>query len=304
MTGNYTVIKRYADNYYSVTQLNRDKPTGVIKPLKEKKPYLFPQPIHDINNIDLSALLTTRRQQQEQLATAKLRESLSRSRNMVFEKAMCNEWDYFCTFTIDPQKYNRYQLDLFYKDFSKYINNLRNNYHADIKYLLIPEMHEDGAWHLHGFMSGLNSLPRGQIRLFNLKQKLPRYIKKKLRQGYEVFEWVSYRLKFGFCDLEPIRDKEACCKYIVKYITKDLDRSVNELHARVYYCSKGLQRATIIYSGEDTDKIHVPDHSTIYMSRKEFFTFADAFEYSSVQFYESFIDAGIDDNTLERILTS
>lgn len=40
----------------------------------------------------------------------KLENSLSRSRNKVFEYAYCNDWEYFVTMTLDKTKYDRYDL--------------------------------------------------------------------------------------------------------------------------------------------------------------------------------------------------
>lgn len=48
---------------------------------------------------------------------------------------------------------------------------------------------------------------------------------------------------FGFNDLEPIRSHDAVSAYVTKYITKDLQRTVKELNAHTYYCSKGLNTA-------------------------------------------------------------
>ena len=298
MAGNYrTVIKRFSDNYFSVTQLKHnvsslriDKENDFIGPPDNL--HLLPLCHLDIRLID------------ERRATKgeeKFRESLIRSRTKIFELAMCNDWDLFATFTIDPKKYNRYQLNDFYKAFSKFVNNFNSRKGTSIKYLLIPEMHEDGAWHLHGLFMGLT---RNWLRRFTLREKLPRYIRSKLWIGQRIYEWPHYRTRFGFCDLEPIRNKEACCKYIVKYITKDLGRSVSELGAKVYYCSQGLERPQVIYQGDDSERIALPDHSNVWMDRKDFFTFAAALEYSNIQFYDSFISAGLDEATIEKILSA
>lgn len=296
----YTVIKRFANNYYSVTQIHRNKPEGVVKKPKEKLPYIYPQPMTKVDIYSFRDLRSWR-EERDFAVEEKSRESLSRARTLIFEKAMCNEWDWFSTFTLDPQKYDRYNLRVFYKEFSKFIQNLRNKHNLNIKYLFIPEMHEDGAWHMHGLISGL---PRYYLDRFTLKERLPHYIRKKLKAKELVFDWPMYRERFGFCDLEPIRNMEACCKYIVKYITKDLGRSVKESHANVYYCSKGLNRATVVYAGEETDKIMFPHFSTVYCDRKDFFTFADALEFANVQYYSSFADAGLDEKTIEKIIAS
>lgn len=111
--------------------------------------------------------------------SAKLLSNLSRTRNTIFELAMCNEWDLFCTFTLDKTKYDRYNLDSFRKDFTHMIRYLREKYKSKIDYLLIPERHKDGAWHMHGFIKGL---PSEELREFTLNESLPPYIHNKLKR--------------------------------------------------------------------------------------------------------------------------
>lgn len=55
----------------------------------------------------------------------------------------------------------------------------------------------------------------------------------------------SYFNRFGFCDLEPIRNHEAVSKYVTKYINKELAISVTELNAHTYYHSRGLKFAEV-----------------------------------------------------------
>lgn len=172
--------------------------------------------------------------------------NIRRTKNAIKELVICNDWEYFITLTLDQKKYDRYNLQKFNKDLSQYIRDLRKKYETDIKYLLIPEQHNDGAWHMHGFLMGL---PESELELFDKKQKLPYYILNKLEKGEEVYNWVGYQDKFGNCDLEPIRDKERVSSYVTKYVTKDLENSIQELNAKMYYCSRGLSRAKAVKKG-------------------------------------------------------
>lgn len=51
--------------------------------------------------------------------------SISRTKRLVLEKALCNDWEYFCTFTLSKEKYDRYKLDKFQKDFTQWIRDQR-----------------------------------------------------------------------------------------------------------------------------------------------------------------------------------
>ena len=196
----------------------------------------------------------------------KLDENISRARTKIYEYAYCNPWDYFVTLTLDKTKYDRYDLEKFHKDFSLFIRHQNSDNNLKIKFLLVPETHKDGAWHMHGLIMGL---PADQLRLFSLKEKLPEnYIRKKLKEGQEVYEWVKYRKKFGFCDLEPVRSREACAKYITKYISKSLAADITTLGAHLYYCSKGLKTAEIKAKGQFSGELNYPNFENEYCTIK------------------------------------
>lgn len=190
----------------------------------------------------------------------KISESLIRSKRMIFEYAYCNPWEYFCTFTIDGSKYDRYELDTYHKRFAQWVRDFNKRKGVNIKYLLIPEQHKDGAWHEHGFFMGL---PAKYLRKFTLKEKLPYYIRFKLKQGDAVYDFPAYREKFGFCDLEPVRNHEAVAKYITKYVTKDIAKSVKDINAHIYYNSQGLKKAEKIAVGR-YNGIPLYDFANIY----------------------------------------
>lgn len=155
----------------------------------------------------------------------KLEQSISRSKRRILELAICNQWDWFVTLTISPE-YDRSDLNAWrsrFRDFVKYQRKLGRY----IRYLLIPERHRDGAWHLHGFLAG-------DLELVSFRELL--------RSGRDVphrlvvsgfYDWPAYSGRFGFCSLAPVRNQMSASLYIVKYVTKDMIRSVSELGAKV-----------------------------------------------------------------------
>ncbi len=164
----------------------------------------------------------------------KLSNNLSRAKNMVREYVLCNTWDWWCTFTIDPQKYDRHNLDSFIKDFAKFLNNY-NGYKCPVeykvKYLLVPEQHKDGAWHLHGFIKGIKP------------QDL--YVNQ-----YGYYTWKQYEKKFGFISMDRIKNLDKASSYILKYMTKDTNKNVTGLNRHLYYASHGLEKAVELYCGK------------------------------------------------------
>jgi hypothetical protein len=181
----------------------------------------------------------------------KLDQNISRARSEIFELAYCNDWQYFTTFTIDGNKCGRYDLEKYHKTFRQWLSDYNRGHDTHIKYLTIPEQHKDGAWHEHGFIMGL---PQEHLRLFDAEhEKLPKYIRDKLLAGFPVYDFPAYREKFGWCDFEPIKSLEGVSKYVTKYISKDLAKSVTATGAHLYYHSTGLAKATEIKKGTLSD---------------------------------------------------
>ena len=161
--------------------------------------------------------------------------SFRRAKATVLELGLCNHWDYFCTLTLDSRKYDRYHLHKWRKDFAQWVRDQRKKWGCAFRYLLIPEPHKDGAWHMHGFFAGI----------------APQMLQKN-QNGY--LHMVGYFNKFGFMSLGKLRNPEAAAKYVLKYITKDLGVRKNEYHSHFFYASQGLKRAKLIDKGTISHK--------------------------------------------------
>lgn len=177
----------------------------------------------------------------------KINESILRSKSKIFELAFCNPWDWFFTGTINPNKQDRTDLELFHKQLTQWLRDYNKKYKLNIKFLFVPEKHKDGkSWHIHGFIYGL---PVEHLVQFQVGDKMGKGLADKVMQGDIVYNWQAYFNRFGFCDLEPIRNHEAVSKYVTKYINKELANSVTELNAHTYYHSRGLKFAELIKKG-------------------------------------------------------
>jgi hypothetical protein len=58
----------------------------------------------------------------------KLDNSFSRARSMVKQFGLCNPWTHFVTLTLDPKKYDRYDLAKFREDVQQFIRDERKRY--------------------------------------------------------------------------------------------------------------------------------------------------------------------------------
>lgn len=176
----------------------------------------------------------------------KLRESLSRSKHKVLELAKCNPWEFFITLTLAGQNGDRYDLAQFQKRLSKWLNNFNFQHQQNIKYLIIPEPHQDGAWHFHGLLSGLSP---SYLRPFTTKDKIPSSLKERLQEGRLIFNWPEYQRVFGWVTAESIIDHDRIAAYLTKYITKDILLTEQGLNRHLYFCSQGLKRSVEVYRG-------------------------------------------------------
>ena len=145
--------------------------------------------------------------------------SLSRTKRNIRELSLCNNFQYFCTFTIDSQKCDRFSLDICQNKLKKILHKIKR-INKDFAYLIITEKHKNGAFHFHGLMKNINDL----------------YINE---NGYLSSEIFSKEL--GFNSFDKIKDYSKCCNYITKYISKDC---VKNSHNQIYISSRGLNKAS------------------------------------------------------------
>lgn len=141
----------------------------------------------------------------------------------VFDIAILNadRWTHMFTLTISPDKLDRFDYALCGKKVCTFWNNAKKRH--GVEYLLIPELHRDGAIHFHGLMAA-GSLPLSDSG-------------KKDKAGRPVYNIQTYH--YGFTTAVPLDagTSEFVCKYITKYITKDLIR----ITPRSFYYSQGLK---------------------------------------------------------------
>lgn len=177
----------------------------------------------------------------------RLSQSISRTKSRIFELAGCNPWDWFFTGTLNPDWHDTNNLGGFRKALSQYIRDCRKQYKTPCAYLLIPEQHKSGAWHVHGLLYGF---PDIAFRRFTLSETLPYKLLEQLRRGDDIRQWVGYSNKFGYTTVSPIRSQERTTSYITKYVTKDCVKSSISNGNHLFYASQGLQGKITAYEGK------------------------------------------------------
>ena len=187
----------------------------------------------------------------------KIDENLSRAKTNITELALCNIFDYFCTFTFSDDKIDRNNLALCYKSLRKFFNNFQQRQAPDFKYLIIPEFHKDGSIHFHGLVSGI---PESEFII-------PPTIKKRLKDGTladvpntpKYKDWKRYSDRFGYFNCSRVKSSEKIAFYITKYITKDMSDIPKGVHLFAY--SRGLKKAEIIHKSNQDIMLITPTYN-------------------------------------------
>ena len=234
-------LSKYLTDQYSIKKYNDDSYKLTYCKMPQLNPGFIKEP---------------RGPQDRSINQEKLDNNISRAKAKIFEYAMCNEFKFFITLTLDKDKYDRHDLPRYIKDLGQYIRDQTKKYGAKMEYLLIPEPHKDKAWHMHGLISGISM---DQLKLFTLDDVLPYKLLKLIKEGHEIYNWVGYSEKFGFCTLEKVKSTEAIAKYITKYISKSLDVNLErEKEKKLYYVSRGLKVAEKVRQGTLNPNLRIP----------------------------------------------
>jgi predicted nucleic acid-binding Zn-ribbon protein len=152
-----------------------------------------------------------------------------RARVAIRDLTLCNSWMYFVTLTLDPKLINRYDPVIVVKKLSYWLDNhVRRD---GLAYVLVPELHKDGAIHFHGFINeALEGRDSGH----------------KDSQGHTVYNLPSWG--WGFSTAVALYgDREAAINYTCKYVTK----APEKIGGRWYYSGGALNRPAISWCDVD-----------------------------------------------------
>jgi hypothetical protein len=175
--------------------------------------------------------------------------SMRRARAQLRRLALSNEFEYFVTLTLDKEKIDRYDGAAVTKVLNRWCDNMVRRH--GLRYIIVPEMHQDGAWHFHGFFAGegLVVVDSGTIKLPGIKKP------KRPRGPLERAQWLEkdgghivYNLPqwtYGFSTAIALYGEYcAAVGYISKYIGK---QEVQRPLGRWYYSGGALAKPEKTY---------------------------------------------------------
>ncbi len=210
----------------------------------------------------------------------KLSNNIVRTKRRIFDLALCNPWEWYVTLTLDETKQDRNDLQKYIKDLGQFVRNYRRKNNIDIKYLLVPELHIKGGWHLHGFFMNIK---QDDLRELTLKEKLPKRIRDELKKGRKLYTWKQYSERFGYTCIERIESQERISSYITKYITKNSVSTIKELNLHSFYSSQGLNEPIYVACDMLLKEVDNPDFENEYCAIKWFNDKDEALAYINMQ---------------------
>jgi len=208
----------------SVATIYRDKTNIFVPfaPYKKLKPGLELDKTH-------SELVVGTLREQSMNKEENIERSTRRARKDVSDLIKFNEFHWFGTITADPNVINRYDPEVVKTALHNWLKAERRKY-RDFGYVVIPELHKDGAIHFHtlfkdypDFVPAHNEKYQGQMQ----------------RKGRLIYNLAHP--PFGHTDFERIENKEAVSHYVLKYVTKDMPTFADK---KRYWSSRNLKKPT------------------------------------------------------------
>lgn len=164
------------------------------------------------------------------------RRGRARARKRLFELAACNDFDLFCTLTLDKEKIDRYDYAAVVKPLNIWLDNRVRR--RGLRYILVPELHKDGAIHFHGLCNAeaMRLAESGIVRAG--------------KASLNVVDWV-----LGFSQAVRLEGPyERVCNYVAKYITKGGDDG--PIGGRYFLKGGDLLTPICTYYNEDYSKVN------------------------------------------------
>lgn len=189
-----------------------------------------------------------KRQKEKHSATV----SRKRTIQSLYKLSRQANWEYFITLTFDTTQQNRYDFRECMRKCRKWLNHQKERKASELKYLIVPEMHKDGAWHVHGLIANCGDMEITDSGRVAIGDKS--FVRTSENQGHK---WI-YNLsgwKYGWSTATKVGDTRKVSTYITKYIIKELCACTK--HQRRYFRSNNIsepQEYTFLVEGTAEEK--------------------------------------------------
>lgn len=182
--------------------------------------------------------------------------AMRRARSRVRDLALTNDFEFFVTLTLDKDKVNRYDIREVTRKMSQWCDNQVRR--KGLKYILVPELHKDGAIHFHGFFNGaLEAVDSGTMTRNGSRPKKPRSARQRAQmeqEGYTpVYNLPAWTLGFTTA-IRLYGERTAAVGYVCKYISKAA-QTTGRIGGRWYYSGGDLEMPSVQFLNLDAEQI-------------------------------------------------
>ena len=151
--------------------------------------------------------------------------AMRRARAQVRELALCNDFRWFVTLTLDRQRVDRYDMAAITRKLNVWLDNCVRR--RGLCYVLVPERHKDGAVHFHGlFNDTVEAVDSGH----------------RDQGGHPVYNLPRWGLGFSTA-IELYGEYPQAVAYVCKYIGKQGEK----IGGRWFYSGGGLRRPEVSF---------------------------------------------------------
>lgn len=152
--------------------------------------------------------------------------SLGKTKNTIYNIARSNDWKWFITLTLSPDKADRSSYDDVVQKLRTFLTHLQQRKCPDLKYLIVPELHADKTnYHFHGLLADCDELEFVFSGHFD-------------DTGKPVFNIPQW--SYGFTTATIVEDTTRASSYITKYVTKESEQYLKNKHR--YYTNRNTLR--------------------------------------------------------------
>jgi len=218
-------------------------------------------------------------QPQQPKAAADTERAARRAAAAVRDLALCNDFRWFVTLTLDSARIDRYDIKTITKRLNTWLDNQVRR--AGLRYVLVPERHQDGAIHYHGFVNDVSGfISSGTWSVPERKKPVkPRSAAQRREWAaredcHEVYNWENWT--FGFSTaIELYGDYHSAVAYVCKYVRKQT--AEGKIGGRWYYSGGELRRPQVelldlgVYDMIDAGayRFEVPEAGLVFGIRRE-----------------------------------
>lgn len=180
--------------------------------------------------------------------------SKRRAKSKLFDYIICNDFDLFCTLTLNPDLIDNKNYSAVIKKLNTFLDNrVRRN---GLKYVGVPELHKKGGFHFHFLCNSeaVTLIDSGTVSCKGYKKPIKRSTADKYKIPLEdrktVYNLPEWALGFTTA-IRTYGDTEAVANYVGKYISK----GENKIGGRWYYSGGDLNKPIYKYSRVSYDDI-------------------------------------------------